>query len=393
MLLNDLRVKNAKPKLKPYKLTDGDGLFIFISTSGSKLWRFKYRLNDKENVYSIGRYPEISLSEARDERFRLRKLLIAGIDPNQKKKESKIEQIAKEEDSFSFVALEWYTRHSTRWVPRHSKRIKSWLDNDIIPLIGHILINEVRPTDILNIIREIEKRGAHDVARRVLNICSQVLRYGIAISKCSYDVSTGINQAMVSIKRQNFKCIDVNDFPELMRNIEKSSCNLLTKYALRLMALTFVRTTELRGAKWSEINFNSQEWRIPAERMKMSEVHIVPLSIQAINTLKSVRSLGYMSDYIFPNETNMQKVMSENTMLYALYDLGYRNKMTVHGFRQLASTILNEKGFNRDAIERQLSHSERNNVRRAYNHAQYLSDRRQMMQWWADHIDRFKHEW
>ena len=217
MLLNDLKIKNARPRSKQYKLTDGDGLCVVIRPNGTKLWHFRFRLNDKENVYSIGSYPEISLSEAREERFRLRKLVKTGIDPNLKKKESKIEAIAKEENSFASVATEWYSRHNTRWAVKHSKKINTWLKNDILPIIGHIQMNEVKPTDILSVVRKIESRGSHDAARRVLNVCSQILRYGIATCKCMYDVSIGINQALSSIKRKNFKCIGVNEFPELLK--------------------------------------------------------------------------------------------------------------------------------------------------------------------------------
>jgi len=210
------------------------------------------------------------------------------------------------------------------------------------------------------------------------------------IGKCQYDVTVGINKALVYVKSENFKCISTSEFPKLLKDIERHDCKRLTKYALNLISLTFVRTGELRFAKWSEIDFDKKEWRIPAERMKMREQHIVPLSKQAINILEQIKSLELKSSYVFPNENNPNKVMSENTMLFALYDMKYRNKMTVHGFRQMASTVLNENGFKSDAIERQLSHSERNSIRRAYNHAQYLPERKEMMQWWADHLDNLK---
>lgn len=393
MLINDSKIKAAKTTGKNYKMTDGKGLHLLIKANGSKLWQFRYNVNGRENVYSIGCYPEYSLLEAREERFRLRKLVKAGIDPNLKKKEAKIEASVRTENSFASVALEWHKKQGTRWTAEHAKKIRGWLDNDIAPFIGQIPIAELKPLDILHIARRVESRGANYAARRILSICSRVLRYGIATNKCLYDVTIGINQALVPMKSKNYNCIGIQEFPELVRKIETANCKTLTRHALKFMILTFVRTTELRAAKWIEVDFRNQEWRIPAERMKMGEQHIVPLSTQALKILADIHKLGYHSDYIFPSETNMRKFMSENTMLYALYDMGYHHRMTVHGFRQLASTILNEKGFAPDAIERQLAHAERNNVRRAYNHAQYLPVRREMMQWWADYISNLAHEW
>lgn len=390
MPISNLKIKTVKPKGKPFKLFDGGGLYLLIKPNGSKLWRLKYRHYGKENVYSIGRYPETSLLEAREERFRLRKLLTLGVDLNHNKRIEQLALKADGENSFKSVALEWHSRSRNKWTTEHKEKLLGWIEKDIIPLIGHIEISEVKAPDILAVIKKIEGRGAPDVARRALSICSQVFRYAMPLGKCEHDVTIGLNKTLEFVKRKNFNCIKVEAFPQLIADVANLNCNLLTKYALQLVILTFVRSGELRGAKWGEINFDKKEWRIPAERMKMGEQHIVTLSEQAIILFKKVKELSFEGEFIFPNEKNSNKVMSENTLLYALYDAGYRNKMTVHGFRQLASTILNEKGFNPDAIERQLSHAERNNVRRAYNHAQYLPERAKMMQEWADYVDGLK---
>lgn len=393
MALTDLKIRATKPLAKDYKLCDREGLYILVHKNGSKYWRLKYRYNNKEKTYAIGLYPDISLAEARDESYRLKKLLKQGIDPNAQKLELKQRGHIDEQNTFKSVALEWHSKNLKKWTEKHQRKIKRWINDEIIPAIGHLPISEVKTPDIVTVIRKIELRGSIDVARRVLNVCSQILRYGMPLGLCEHDVTLGLSKTLEYAKRKNHKCIKIEEFPELLKKIEKHNCSLVTKCALKMIGLTFVRSTELREARWNEIDFEKAEWRIPAERMKMNNLHIVPLSKQALAILKSLKAINLSDEIVFPNQNNFRKVISENTMLYALYDMGYNNRMTVHGFRQLASTILNEKGFNSDAIERQLSHSERNNVRRAYNHAQYLSERKQIMQWWADYIDNLTHEW
>ena len=390
MALTEFKIKSAKIKDKNYKLADGEGLYLLVHTNGSKYWRLKYRFNGKEKVYAIGIYPQLSLAAAREERFKIKQQLKEGMNPNNEKKTAIIEARIKTDNSFESVAFEWHAKNIKKWTPKQANRIKLWIEREILPIIGHMQISEVKPMHILEIMRKIESRKAYDTTRRVLSVCSQVFRYGMPIDKCQYDVTVGINKALVYVKTENLKCVSTGEFPKLIKDIERHNCTTLTKCALNLIALTFVRTGELRFAKWSEFDFDKKEWRIPGERMKMREQHIVPLSKQAIINFEQIKSLDLKSDYVFPNENNAKKVMSENTMLFALYDMNYRGKMTVHGFRQIASTILNESGFKPDAVERQLSHCERNNIRRAYNHAQYLPERREMMQWWADHLDALK---
>jgi integrase len=388
--LNDTQIRNAKAGKKPLILRDGDGLVFIVHPNGSKYIRQSYRLNSKENTYSIGLYPQISLAEAREIRGEIKKMVKSGIDPNKQRKLVQFQKEEDESDNFAFVTWEWFSKNSKKWTEDHAKKLKGWIEQDIIPQLGHIKTSDIKSPDILKIVKKVENRGALDVARRVLSICSQVLRYAIPLGKCDYDVTVGINKTLEVRKRENFKSIPIEEFPELLKRIENHKCNPLTKLGLKLIALTFVRSSELREAKWSEINFDKAEWRIPAERMKMKELHIVPLSKQAIKNFQEIKKFGLNDEYIFPSVNNPRKVMSENTLLYALYDMGYHNKMTVHGFRQIASTILNEQGFRADVIERQLSHAERDNVRRAYNHAQYLSERREMMSWWGEFIEKQK---
>ena len=387
MTLTEIKIKAAKPREKKYKLFDGEGLYLVVFPNGSKYWRLKYRHNGKENTFAIGIYPECSLAEARDKRYILKKQLKDGVNPNIQKKTEALEEISQFDNNFKTVALEWHSKNVRKWTPRHGKKIKKWIEKDICPVIGKITINDVKPKHIIEIMRKIEARGAFDITREILSVCSRVFRYAIPIGLCEYDVTTGIGQTLTTVKRQNYRCISPNDFPKLIKDIEKHSCAILTKLALRFIMLTFVRSGELRYAKWEEFDFKKNEWRIPAERMKMREQHLVPLSSQAISVLNEIKLLPVKSENVFPNEFHSNKFMSENTMLYALYDMNYKDKMTVHGFRQLASTLLNENGFPPDVIERQLAHAERNKVRRAYNHAQYLPQRREMMQWWGDYID------
>lgn len=386
MALTEIKIRSAKSKIKPYKLSDGEGLYLLIHSNGSKYWRLKYRIRNKEKVHAIGQYPDISLAEAREKKFYVKQDIKNGIDPNDKKKIEAFEKRLADDNTFESVALEWHKKNIRKWSERQALKLENWINKELVPVFGYLQVNEVKPIHVMQVMKNIESREAYDVARRVLNLCSQIFRYAIPTGRCEYDVTVGLNQTLTYVKRENFKCISVEELPQLLKTIEQHRCQELTKYALWFVLLTFVRTKELRFSKWTEVDLKKKEWRIPAENMKMRRPHVVPLSSQAIGVLKKVQALGLNSEYIFPNENDSQKVMSENTMLFALYDMKYRGKMTVHGFRQLASTVLNEQGFNPDAIERQLSHMERNNVRRAYNHAQYLPERKEMMQWWADYV-------
>jgi integrase len=388
MPLTDIIIKNAKAKDKQYKLTDERGLRLVVHPNGSKYWQMKYRHLGKEKTLSFGTYPEISLKEARNKRDDARKQISESLDPSQEKKFKKIQQHINADNSFENIALEWHEKNFDKWKPKHANNILKRLKADIITEIGFRPINQINAPELLATIQKIEKRGAFDIAKRALQTSGQVFRYAIATGRAERDISADLRGALTIKKTVHHSKLEENELCEFLQKLEKYDGEDQTKMALKFLILTFVRTIELRGARWEEVNFKTKEWHIPAERMKMGYKHIVPLSGQAIKILEEVKKYNGNYEFIFPSQTNKHKLMSENTMLFAMYRMGYHSRATPHGFRATASTILNEKGFNRDYIERQLAHGERDKVRATYNHAQYLTERHKMMQWWADHLDK-----
>ena len=308
-------------------------------------------------------------------------------DPSQVRKDKKQQHILQHENSFETVAREWHEVWKVGRTPRHAEYVMRRLEADVFPPLGSIPINKIKAPEILAAIRVIEARGALDIAHRALQTIGQVFRYGIATGRTESNPSSDLRGALKIASKTNFSHLSAAEMPEFLSKLASYDGHIQTLLAIRLLILTFVRTGELRGATWSEIDLGKKEWRIPAERMKMRELHIVPLSKQAIEVLQQLKQLGGNSPYVFHNQANSSKVMSENTMLYALYRLGFHSRATIHGFRATASTILNENNFRSDVIERQLSHGERNKIRASYNHAQYLMERREMMQWYADYLD------
>lgn len=389
MLLSDTKVRNSKPKEKSYKLSDGRGLYLLVHTNGSRYWRFKYQFNGKEKLLALGVYPDISLADARESREKARKLIANGTDPGLLKQLNKRARFLSGENSFEAISREWFVRFSSRWTPDHGKRILNRLENDIFPWLGKRPISEITAPEILATLRRIENRGAIETAHRAHQNCSQVFRYAIATGRAERDPSVDLRGALPPVKKRHHASItDPKAIGDLLRTINGYKGFFVTKCALRLAPLVFVRPGELRKAEWSEINFETAEWRIPAEKMKMRSVHIVPLSTQAITILREVHSLTGHGNFVFPSMRTNRRPMSDNTVTAALRRLGYaKEEMTGHGFRSMASTLLNEQGWNRDAIERQLAHSERNNIRAAYNYAEYLPERKKMMQHWADYLD------
>lgn len=386
--LSDAKARNAKPKSKPYKLADGDGLFLLVMPNGSKYWRLKYFFGGKEKTLALGVYPEIALADARDRRAQAKKLLAAGNDPGQAKKQAKHLAVLKAANTFETVAREWYGQRIHEWSPKTAGMVLDRLERHILPKLSHRPITEINAPEILAVLRVVEESGALEMARRVMHICAQVFMYAIATGRAERNPVMDLRGALKSPVVNHRAYLREADLPDYLEKLGSYVGTPLTKLALQLLLLTFVRTTELRAAKWEEIDWDKAEWRIPAERMKMREEHIVPLSRQAIAVLRELENLSGAVEYIFPSEHNAGTFMSENTMLYALYRMGYRHQATGHGFRSTASTILNEHGFRPDVIERQLAHRERNSVRAAYNHAQYLPERRDMMQWWANFLNQ-----
>ncbi len=390
MPLTDIKIKKAGAKEKAYKLSDGKGLYLEIRPNGSKYWRYKYRFVGKEKLLALGVYPETSLAEARGRLLRARKLLENGIDPSQDKKKKKA--LAKEnaENTFEVIAREWYDNRKSRWRKRYAEEIITRLEKDIFPEIGSFPILEIEPPLLLQVIRKIENRGAHELAKRQLQKCGEIFRYAIAIGKAQRDPSQDIKEALKPVKKEHFAALDVGELPEFIAALERNDARLYqsTRNALKLIMLTFVRTSELINARWEEINFDKKEWIIPTERMKMGREHIVPLSRQAIEVLENQKILAGHWPLVFPSSVKPRNSISNNTILGALKRLGYQGRMTGHGIRALAmSGIKQELGYRHEVVDRQLAHVPRNKIDKAYDRALFLNERKVMMQEWADYLD------
>lgn len=391
-MLSNLLIKNAKPKLKTTRLSDGRGMYLEISPSGGKWWRFKYRIDGKEKRISLGVYPDVGLAEARDKRDAARKLVAAGIDPAGHRLAEKVALEVSTENTFEAIAREWFAMFSKHWVAGHADKIIRRLELYVFPWIGARPIKAITAPELLAVLRRVESRGANETAHRALQVCGRVFRFAVATGRAERDPSRDLSGALAPVKEKHLASItDPEQVGALLRAIDAYKGEWITRCALRFAPLVFVRPGELRQAHWSEFDFEKAEWRIPAARMKMRAPHIVPLSTQAIAVLRDLQQLTGRFDFAFPGTRSRQRPMSENTVTAALRRMGYGgDEMTGHGFRSMASTLLNEQGWNRDAIERQLAHGERDAVRAAYNYAQHLPERREMMQAWADFLDRLK---
>jgi len=395
MPLTDVKIKNAKPSIKPdgtltskpYRMTDEKGLYLEVAPSGGKWWRLKYRIGGKEKRLSLGIYPDVSLKDARIKRDDLRKQIADGIDPSHTRKAEK--QSTGDQNSFEFVAREWHTKFSATWSESHKSRTLIRLEQNAFPWLGTKNINDITAPELLAVLRRIESRGALETAHRVNQICGQIFRYAIATGRAERDPAADLKGALPPTKVKHHPSItDPVKVGALMRAIQGFTGTIITATALKLSPLVFVRPVELRKAEWSEIDLDNAEWRISPEKMKMRVIHIVPLSKQAIEVLKDIQPLTGRDKYVFPSNRTITRPMSENTVNAALRRMGYtKDEMTGHGFRSMASTILNEQGWHGDAIERQLAHSEGNGVRAAYNYAQHMPERKKMMQAWADYLD------
>jgi integrase len=389
-MLTDTRVKTAKPRDKLYKLTDERGLHLSVYPSGSKLWHMRYRIDGKEKTASLGKYPEVSLAEAREKRDQMRKLVAKDIDPVLAQKKAKEAKKLAQAHSFEAVAREWFDGWKAARSPRYADYVIRRLEADVFPVIGHRPISEIQAPQLVKMMKAIEKRGALDIAKRCYQMTGQVFRYaiahGIAERNPTGDVRPG--DVLASRRQTNYARVDAKELPALLRAIEAYQGTPVTRLAIKLLALTFVRTGELIAARWNEFDLQAGLWRIPPERMKMRTEHIVPLSSQAIQILQILHGATGHSKLLFPGERDHAKPMSNNTILKALERMGYKGRMTGHGFRGLASTVLHEQGFDHAHIELQLAHQERNSVSAAYNHATYLKQRAKMMQWWSDFLDQ-----
>ena len=383
MPLSDTAARQAKFTGKQQKLSDEKGLFLLITSSG-KYWRLKFRFGGKEKVLALGVYPEVSLKEARVKREEARRLLADGIDPSLARKQSKVASRLASENSFEVIAREWHQSQLARWSPIHAQRVIESLEADAFPDLGLVPVAELTAPIMLDALRKIEARGATETAGRVLQRISSVMRYAIQTGRVSYNPAQDLKGALRATKQEHRPALPRAELPEFYRRLAAEPLNPATRLAIHLLMLTMTRPGEVRFARWDEFDMARAEWRIPAERMKMRVPHIVPLSRQALAVLKELRQISGHCELLFPSERKLTNPISENTLSYAMGRMGYKGIATPHGFRALASTILNEEGFDPDVIERQLAHAERNKVRAAYHRAEYLDDRRKLLQWLAD---------
>ncbi|WP_323845305.1 tyrosine-type recombinase/integrase [Microbulbifer magnicolonia] len=399
MPLTDTQIKQAKPGDKDQWLTDGQGLRLLIKPNGAKYWRLKYRYLGKQKTLAVGVYPSVSLKQARQKVAEAKQLLEEGKDPSQQKRVEKHQARANVERSFAAVAEEWWNHQKGTWTEDHAGRVWTRLRDNTFQRIGQRPIADLHPQDVIAIVRDIEGREAMDVAQRVLQDIRRVCRYAVQVGKLTHNPAIELSDILKGRKTSHRASLPREELPAFLRELDlyQERGRQLTKLAIQLLILTFVRPGELRGARWDEFDLEAAAWRIPGERMKMGTDHIVPLSRQALTVLEHIRAISGQYELLFPSERERARPMSDNTMRRAIFKMGWdgtqeaKSKANPHGFRATASSILNETGFNPDAIERQLSHMERNGVRAAYtHHARYLDERTQMMQWWADYLDEMR---
>jgi len=394
MPLSDTAIRKAKPSAKPARFFDGGGLYLQVSPTGAKLWRFKYRFDGKEKLLAFGAYPHVTLAAARKRRDDARNQLADGIDPSEHRKAAKATRAGLAANTFEVIGREWYAKTAPMLADNTKAKLLRFLETDVFPWIGARPIASLAAADLIRVIERIEQRGAMDIARRVHNYMGRIFRYAVGRGLVSRDPSRDIELKDIlppEDVQHHASVTDPKAVGGLLRAIEGFTGAFTTRCALRLAALAFVRPGELRHAEWREFDFDKAEWRIPAGKMKMKEQHIVPLSAQAIAVLREIQPLTGSARYVFPSERTGARPMSENTVNAALRRMGYaKHEMTGHGFRSMASTLLHELGLPHAVIERQLAHGERNKVSAAYNFAEHLPERRKMMQQWADYLDKLK---
>ena len=390
MTLTDVTIRKAKPADKTQRLFDGGGLYLEVSPAGGKWWRLKYRFAGKEKRLSLGTYPDTSLADARDKRDAARKLLAATVDPGEQRKAVKAAGEERAANSFEVIAREWHAKQSTTWVELHASRIMLRMENDIFPWLGSRPIADITAKELLTTVNRIVDRGAVESAHRVLQNCGQVLRYAIATGRAERNPAADLRGALPPVKQTHLAAIiEPNAIGGLLRAMDAYNGSLVTKCALRLAPLVFVRPGELRQAEWAEFDLDGAQWNIPAEKMKMREPHLVPLAPQATAILRELHALTGRGRYVFPSARSSKRPMSNNAVLSALRRMGYAtDEMSGHGFRAMARTVLDEVlHFRPDYIEHQLAHAVKDPNGRAYNRTAHLAERRKMMAGWADYLD------
>ncbi|EFO4074889.1 integrase, partial [Escherichia coli] len=375
MPLNDMQIRRAKPEAKAYTLGDGQGLSLLVEPNGSKSWRFRYRYAGKPKMISLGVYPTITLAEARARRDEARKIVAEGKNPSEVRKEQKLALRIQSENAFEKIAREWHQMKSAKWSAGYASDIIEAFQNDIFPYVGTRPVGEIKPLELLNVLRKIEKRGALEKMRKVRQRCSEVFRYAIATGRAEFNPAADLSSALEVHKSNHFPFLKSDEIPDFLRALDSYAGSRLVQIATKLLMVTGVRTIELRAALWQEFDLDNAIWEIPAERMKMRRPHLVPLSTQALGFLNELKSMTGNYRYVFPGRNDPNKPMSEASVNQLIKRIGYAGKLTGHGFRHTLSTILHENGFNTAWIEMQLAHVDKNTIRGVYNHAQYIEDR------------------
>lgn len=386
MKLNARQVDTAKPKEKPYKMADGGGLYLLVKTNGSRYWRLKYRIDGKEKLLALGVYPDVSLADARAKRDEARKGIAGGIDPLEVKKEQKVEREAQVKNTFQEIALEWHNMKVKKWSAGYASDILEAFNKDVFPFIGQRPVADIKPLELLNVLKKMEDRGATEKAKKVRQRCGEVFRYAIVTGRAEYNPAPDLTSAMQGHESTHYPFLTTEELPAFFKALAGYSGSELMVLAARLLIITGLRTGELRGALWSEIDTKKALWEISAERMKMRRPHIIPLSTQALAIIEQIRAMTGQFPLLFPGRNDPSKTMSEASINQVFKRIGYTGRVTGHGFRHTMSTVLHEQGYNTAWIETQLAHVDKNAIRGTYNHAQYLDGRREMLQWYADYM-------
>lgn len=392
MPLTDAKVRALKPRDKPYRLGDAGGLYVEVATNGSRYWRMKYRVAGKEKRLAFGVYPDVSLADAREKRDAAKKILAAGGDPSETKKAEKLAQKLNAENTFEAIAREWHQTKADRWSLRYRDEIIDTFEKDIFPYIGKRPIADLKPMELLEALRKMEKRGALEKMRKVRQRCGEVFRFAIITGRANYNPAPDLASALATPKKEHFPFLTAQELPYFLKDLSGYTGSVITKTATKIIMLTGVRTQELRFARWQDIDFEKGLWNIPVEVMKMKRPHVVPLSTQVIELFSSLKPITGGYPLVFIGRNDQRKPISKESINQVIELLGYKGRLTGHGFRHTMSTILHEQGYNSAWIETQLAHVDKNSIRGTYNHAKYLDGRREMLQWYADYMDNLEHD-
>lgn len=387
MKLNARQVDTAKAQEKPYKLSDGGGLYLLVNPTGSKYWRLKYRVAGKEKLLSVGVYPDVTLADARSKREDAKRIIAAGGDPSQEKQAEKAAKVLAVQNSFESIAIEWHNHKKENWSQGYAEDILEYLTKDIFPFIGKRAINEIKPAEMLAVLRKMEQRGVLDKLKKTRQACRQIFTHAVITGRAENNPVTDLSGALKAPKQKHFPHLNVEEIPAFLNELNKYSGSMITRIATKLLMITGLRTIELRTTEWADIDFDKGIWQIPAERMKMRRPHIVPISRQARELLEELHQLTGRGRYVFHGRNDAGKPMSEASINQVIKRIGYDGRATGHGFRHTLSTILHEQGYNSAWIETQLAHVDKNSIRGTYNHALYLEGRRAMLQDYADYLD------